>query len=132
MAIAWTCTRLQSLLSKGGKIPQQQYHELQVTFLGASNQYEVCQEAKPVNSQAGIQFDCLEPRHFQPEVIETYPYEQLSHAALAWLVENADRCDVVHAHEWGGAFVDVITAAHYLQVQAHCPGGACAQIPFHT
>ena len=88
---------------------------LQVTFLGVSKKFTVCQEAKSVNSKAGIEFDCLEPHHFVPEVVETYPYEQLSHAVLNWVSENLDRCDVIHGHEWGGSFVDLITASHFRQ-----------------
>ena len=38
---------------------------------------------------------CLAEHHFQPEVIETYPYERLSHATLAWLKENQEMCDVL-------------------------------------
>ena len=89
---------------------------LQVTFLGVSNKFSVCQEARAVYSKSGIDFDCLEPHHFVPEVVETFPYEQLSHAVLSWLLDNSDRCDIIHGHEWGGAFVDVITALHYRQV----------------
>ena len=87
----------------------------QVTFLGVTKKFTVCQEAKTVNSKAGIVFDCLEPHHFVPEVVETYPYEQLSHAVLSWVHENAEACDVVHGHEWGGSFVDLITAQHFRQ-----------------
>ena len=54
--------------------------------------------------------------------METYPYEQLSHAVLAWLQQNLARCDVVHAHEWGGVFVDAITANAYRQLK---PGAPC-------
>ena len=49
--------------------------------------------------------------------METYPYEGLSHASLAWLKSNLDKCDVVHVHEWGGVFVDVITASAYRQLK---------------
>jgi hypothetical protein len=51
------------------------------------------------------------------QVVETFPYEVLSHAALAWLEANLGACDVVHVHEWGGAFVDVITASAYRQLK---------------
>ena len=54
------------------------------------------------------------------QVVETYPYESLSHASLAWLKSNLALCDVVHVHEWGGVFVDVITASAYRQLK---PGG---------
>ncbi|KAK9805857.1 hypothetical protein WJX73_008965 [Symbiochloris irregularis] len=91
--------------------------DFKVTFLGASNKFAICNEAKPVNSKHNVDFTCLEPRHFEPEVVETFPYERLSHAVLAWLQENPQRCDVLHGHEWGGAFVDVITAVHFRQLR---------------
>ncbi len=50
-------------------------------------------------------------------MVETHPYEALSHAVLAWLEKNQARCDVVHAHEWGGVFVDVITSVAYRQLK---------------
>ena len=55
--------------------------------------------------------------------METYPYEGLSHAALAWLKSNLALCDVIHVHEWGGVFVDVITASAYRQLKpgVHLP-----------
>lgn len=90
--------------------------DVQVTFLGVSKKFTICQEAKQVNTKQNLHFECLEPHHFVPEIVETYPYEQLSHAVLNWVEENADRCDVIHGHEWGGAFVDLITANHFRQV----------------
>lgn len=51
------------------------------------------------------------------QVVETYPYEGLSHAALAWLKSNLALCDVIHVHEWGGVFIDVITASAYRQLK---------------
>ena len=90
---------------------------LQVTFLGVSKKFTICQEAKQVNTKQNLHFECLEPHHFVPEIVETYPYEQLSHAVLNWVEENADRCDVIHGHEWGGAFVDLITANNHRQVR---------------
>lgn len=91
---------------------------LQVTFLGVSKKFTICQEAKQVNTKQNLHFECLEPHHFVPEIVETYPYEQLGHAVLNWVEENADRCDVIHGHEWGGAFVDLITANNHRQVGA--------------
>ena len=90
---------------------------MQVTFLGVSKKFTICQEAKQVNTKQNLHFECLEPHHFVPEIVETYPYEQLSHAVLNWVEENADRCDVIHGHEWGGAFVDLITANNHRQVR---------------
>jgi hypothetical protein len=37
---------------------------------------------------------------------------------LNWVEENAERCEVIHGHEWGGAFVDLITANNFRQVCA--------------
>ena len=91
---------------------------MQVTFLGVSKKFTICQEAKQVNTKQNLHFECLEPHHFVPEIVETYPYEQLSHAVLNWVEENADRCDVIHGHEWGGAFVDLITANNHRQVRS--------------
>lgn len=88
----------------------------QVTFLGVTKKLSLCEDARAVNSKAGVEFACLQPLHFSPEVVETYPYERLSHAVLAWLLDNRERCDVVHGHEWGGAFLDTITALHFRQV----------------
>lgn len=85
-----------------------------------SKKFTICQEAKQVNTKQNLHFECLEPHHFVPEIVETYPYEQLSHAVLNWVEENADRCDVIHGHEWGGAFVDLITANNYRQVRREC------------
>lgn len=58
--------------------------------------------------------------HFFLQSVETSPFDVLSHAALAWLRQNLAQCDVLHVHEWGGVFVDVITAAAYRQLR---PGG---------
>ena len=49
-----------------------------------------------------------------------------SHAVLNWVEENADRCDVIHGHEWGGAFVDLITANHYRQARCRAYFTCCA------
>lgn len=37
-----------------------------------------------------------------------------------------DRCDIIHVHEWGGAFVDLVTAVHLRQLK---PGLRVAVIP---
>lgn len=49
-------------------------------------------------------------------MVETYPYEQLSHAVLRWLQEDIDRCDVIHGHEWGGIFSDLVTSVYLRNV----------------
>ncbi|KAK9821580.1 hypothetical protein WJX81_008053 [Elliptochloris bilobata] len=92
---------------------------IHVTFLGVTKRANECQEGARIHSHSPdhVTFACLEAQHFQPEVVETFPYEQLSHAVLAWLQQNLGRCDVVHAHEWGGVFVDAITANAYRQLK---------------
>ena len=55
------------------------------------------------------------------QVVETEPYEQLSHAAVAWVRENIQLCDVIHGHEWGGLLIDLATLDNYRQLK---PGGA--------
>ena len=51
------------------------------------------------------------------QIVETYPYERLSHAVLAWVDANLHRCDVIHGHEWGGVFVDLATVLHLRQAR---------------
>ena len=57
------------------------------------------------------------------QVVDTYPYEQLSHAVVAWVDENLDRCDIVHTHEWGGVFADLATLANLRQLKPGAPPG---------
>ena len=59
----------------------------------------------------------LKARDFWVQVVETYWYEQLSHAVLMWLLQNRARCDLVHVHEWGGVFADVVTATAFRQLK---------------
>lgn len=54
---------------------------------------------------------------FLKQVVETEPYEQLSHAVVAWVRDNINRCDVIHAHEWGGLFIDLATLDNYRQLK---------------
>ncbi|CAL8462880.1 g2414 [Coccomyxa elongata] len=94
--------------------------ELQVTFLAVSRHLQQCQEAirAQIDLAPRVEYRCLEQQHFSPpQMVETHPYEALSHAVLAWLEQNQARCDVVHAHEWGGVFVDVITSVAYRQLK---------------
>ena len=53
-----------------------------MTFLGVSKKFTICQEAKQVNTKQNLHFECLEPHHFVPEIVETYPYEQLVRCPL--------------------------------------------------
>lgn len=53
--------------------------------------------------------------------METYPYEQLSHAVLKWFREDTDRCDVIHGHEWGGVFIDMVTSTYLRNVSDLSP-----------
>ena len=89
---------------------------IQVTFLGVTKKESMCKAAKTVQEKPNMKWECLEAAHFKPEVIETFPYEQLSHAVLAWLKEDPERCDVIHGHEWGGVFIDIVTMTYLRQV----------------
>ena len=61
-------------------------------------------------------------------MVETEPYEGLSHAVVAWVRENIGICDVIHAHEWGGLFLDLATLDNYRQLK---PGWRqCLKLPF--
>ncbi len=75
--------------------------------------------------------ECLRPCKVWliAQVVETDPYESLSHASLAWLKSNLALCDVVHVHEWGGVFVDVITASAYRQLK---PGTSLSVVVPHA
>ena len=42
--------------------------ELQVTMVGVNRDQEECSAAAPTNSRHGVQFECLQHKHFQPEV----------------------------------------------------------------
>lgn len=79
---------------------------------------ERCRQARNSTTVAETNgtFTCLEERHFLPKIIETHPYASLAQAALNWLQEHQNECDLVHAHEWGGVFTDLITAVHFRQV----------------
>ncbi|KAK9809161.1 hypothetical protein WJX72_010415 [[Myrmecia] bisecta] len=85
-----------------------------VTFLGVSKHLLQCQLASNTTIHGSVKFTCLQKRHFLPQVVETYPYEQLSYAVLAWVREHEHQCDIIHAHEWGGVFDPLATwAAHH-------------------
>ena len=51
--------------------------ELQVTMVGVYRDQEECTAAAPTNSRHGVQFECLQHKHFQPEVCGLI-YESLS------------------------------------------------------
>ena len=87
-----------------------------MTFLGVSKKESLCKNARSINEKPNMRWECLEPAHFIPDIVETYPYEQLSHAVLNWFREDPDRCDVIHGHEWGGVFIDMITMSYLRQV----------------
>lgn len=63
--------------------------------------------------------------------METWPYEQLSHAVLAWLEQHKASCDVLHVHEWGGMAVDIITANHYRQIKDGMRPSPCEVLQVH-
>ena len=54
---------------------------------------EGAQAAEPAEPSRDLR--CFDDRHFEPFMVTTQPYEGLSHATLAWLIENQDQCDVL-------------------------------------
>ena len=60
--------------------------ELLITMLGVSLDAEVCQAAMPTNSRHGVQFECLQPQHFEPEASATPA------ACLQHMVMHASAC----------------------------------------
>ena len=69
----------------------------QVTFLGVSKDLEACgQMAAAQRAQhPAARYTCLRDAHFAPFTVSTQPFEQLSYAVLAWLLEHQADCDVV-------------------------------------
>lgn len=69
----------------------------QVTLLGVSKMLDKCAKGRKMQGalHPRVTYACLEERHFEPFVVTTQPYEQLSHAALAWLKENQHECQVL-------------------------------------
>ena len=41
----------------------------------------------------------------------------LQHAVVAWVQENAQLCEVIHGHEWGGMLVDAFTLIYFRRLQ---------------
>ena len=41
----------------------------------------------------------------------------LQHAVLAWVRENAQLCDAIHGHEWGGMLMDLFTLVYFRRLQ---------------
>ena len=41
----------------------------------------------------------------------------LQHAVAAWVQENAQLCEAIHGHEWGGMLVDVFTLVYFRRLQ---------------
>jgi hypothetical protein len=48
------------------------------------------------------------------DIVEIYPTQQLSIAVVKWHTSLQRKCDVIHAHEWGGIYKDL---AVHLQSQ---------------
>ncbi len=71
----------------------------QVTLLGVSRMMDKCVKGRKQQSRLNPRatYACFEEHHFEPFVVTTQPYEGLSHATLAWLIENQDQCDVLQA-----------------------------------
>ena len=98
-----------------------------VTLLGASLDLNVCHEAASTfSSPPRLHFECLTETHLQPEVVDTFPYEAIGHGVLRWLKTSGQKCDVVHAHEWGGALQPV---AAFLAARMGKPGVRLAVEP---
>ena len=76
-----------------------------------------------MNTRPGLEFHCLHPAHFEPEVAETFPYEAISMAVLSWVKEQPDRCQVI-------SLIDAEHAERVPQartVAVHRPLGSCAE-----
>ena len=41
----------------------------------------------------------------------------LQHAVVAWVQDNAQLCEVIHGHEWGGMLVDLFTLVYFRRLQ---------------
>lgn len=68
-----------------------------MTLLGVSKMMDKCVKGRKQQSHLNPRatYACFDDRHFEPFVVTTQPYEGLSHATLAWLIENQDQCDVL-------------------------------------
>ena len=65
-----------------------------VTFLGATHQTSLCQDIQQNFSSGSINFECLKPEHFLPEVVNNFPYEALGIAVVRWLQRSGQKCVV--------------------------------------
>lgn len=70
-----------------------------LTFLAATHLSSLCQGLQDVAGDP-VRFECLQPEHFLPEVVENFPYESLGLAVVRWLQTAGRHCDVIHTHEW--------------------------------
>lgn len=68
-----------------------------MTLLAVSKHFDACARGRRMQQalHPRVTYACLADRHFSDDVVMTQPYEQLSHAALSWLLENQQRCDVL-------------------------------------
>ena len=64
---------------------------LQVTFVPLTRRMHSCQEAAKLHTGSRVAFACLSKADFEPLVVPTAPYEQLSHAALSWVTAHQVR-----------------------------------------
>ena len=60
-----------------------------------------------------MEVSCLVPA-LDKDLVESYPTQQLSIAVVNWYTSLQRKCDVIHAHEWGGMYKDL---AVHLQLQ---------------
>ena len=95
--------------------------------VGSSLAVQLCEEAKGKYSNGNLDFQCLEARHFEPNIVATYPYEDLSHAVVSWVLEHQGSCELIHGHEWGGILVDVVSIPANIETPtSHAPAGDLA------
>ena len=58
--------------------------ELQVTMVGVTRDHEECNAAAPTNSRHGVQFECLQFKHFEPEVSQSLGQDHLHCCVLTY------------------------------------------------
>ena len=59
-----------------------------MTFVPVTRRLHTCQDAAKLHPGTKINFACLTKPDFEPAVVPTYAYEQLSHAALSWVTSH--------------------------------------------
>lgn len=72
-----------------------------------------CDKLRPLYTKQNIKLDCIDPDQTSEQKWEfANPYLVSGATVLEWLREPADaatkKCDVLHAHEWGGVLAPII------------------------